>query len=268
MIKKEDPLHPVATVTAGIREELVQAITTRAPAIDIIGVNQYHEDLYFLPESVRKAGWGKPYIVTEFGPPGPWMVKKTSWGAWHEPLPEVKVRSYKNAYKAMNSDTTQCIGSYAFLWGWKWEKTWSWFNLFTHNGRETASLDAVEYGWTNIWPKNRSPVAGEILINGKKADEEFIFKTGKSYTAKVDVWDKENDKIFYEWIVYTESQSKARGGDPENPEVTLEGITGSVEGNSVILNMPDSTGAYRLYVLAYDQNKRLSISNYPFFVEE
>jgi hypothetical protein len=267
MIKQEDPRHPVATVTAGISGDVVKAIHTRAPEIDLIGVNMYNNDLSYLPGKVREAGWDKAYFVGEYGPHGPWMVKQTPWGGRLEPLQEEKLNAYIRGFGAFLQDSLRCVGSYAFKWGWKWEKTYSWFNMFNHEGKEVVTMDALQYAWTGKWPDNRSPVSGQILIDGKSADEPVVLLAGMTSTARVSVWDRENDTLHFDWVVYPESTSKARGGDPEIPEIPVEGVTGEKKENTVTLNAPGSEGAYRLYVFVNDKNERVSISNIPFYVK-
>ena len=50
------------------------------PDIDIVGINSYG-GAASVPERYRKAGGTKPYILTEFGPPGRWEIEATAWGA-------------------------------------------------------------------------------------------------------------------------------------------------------------------------------------------
>ena len=85
-VKKEDPHHPVMTVVAelGGEGEKVKAFHEHCPSIDILGINTYG-GTDSIPSRYRSAGGTKPYIVTEFGPNGPWEVGQNSIGAVEEP---------------------------------------------------------------------------------------------------------------------------------------------------------------------------------------
>jgi beta-galactosidase/beta-glucuronidase len=69
--KKQDPNHPTMTVIAEIGGKKVPSINTYCPDIDIVGINSYG-GVASLPTRYKEAGGVKPYIVTEFGPPGVW----------------------------------------------------------------------------------------------------------------------------------------------------------------------------------------------------
>ena len=125
----------------------------------------------------------------------------------------------------------------------------------------------MEYAWTGSWPENRSPVSGEIIVGGLQQWENAVFSAGSTTLAFVEAWDRENDSLQYTWTVYPESTSKASGGDPETPEIPVGGLVEQTTGNTAVLNMPSVEGAYRLYVYVSDKNNRVSISNYPFYVE-
>jgi hypothetical protein len=74
-------------------------------------------------------------VITEFGPPGPWEVRKTSWGAPVEPTSTEKAKIYlRNHSGAIAAESAQCLGSYAFLWGHKQEATATWFGMFLPSG--------------------------------------------------------------------------------------------------------------------------------------
>ena len=79
MIKRLDPNHPTMTVTAGIDVAEVAMIKEFCPSIDILGINTYG-GIGPLADQVRKYGWKKPYMVTEWGPHGHWESPTVSWG--------------------------------------------------------------------------------------------------------------------------------------------------------------------------------------------
>ncbi len=79
LVKELDPHHPTMTVVAEIAGDRVSSIHRLCPAIDVAGINSYG-GASSLAQRYRDAGGTKPYILTEFGPPGFWEVAKTPWG--------------------------------------------------------------------------------------------------------------------------------------------------------------------------------------------
>lgn len=268
MIKEEDPRHVVTTVLAGPNPTAIGQLNEKVPELDVVGINIYDDDLSHVPSRIREAGWDRAYFLGEYGPRGPWMMPKTPWGASIEPNPERKLNSYIRGFESCLEDEEHFIGSYAFLWGWKWEKTYSWFNLFTHDGQETASLDAMEYIWKGYWPENRSPLGGEILVEGIPAEEFIPLKAGGTYTISIEAIDPESDEIRYNWYLYPEGTSNARGGDPEEPKKPMPVETVVTGEGEIEMIMPSKEGAYRIYAYVADKNQRISISNYPILLEK
>ena len=78
--KSEDPDHPTMTVIAEAGGRKISQFISLCPDVDVLGINSYG-GLATLPKRLADAGLDRPYVITEFGPPGPWEVRKTSWGA-------------------------------------------------------------------------------------------------------------------------------------------------------------------------------------------
>jgi hypothetical protein len=267
MIKLEDPNHPVSTVTANINSSIVANIKSKAPALDLIGINAYGNDLLSLPSKIRNSGWQKAYFIGEYGPQMHWQSSGTLWGAKFEPLNSVKAQSYLNAYQTFEKDSSFCIGTYAFKWGWKWERTYSWINLFSQEGAETEVVDILQFCWSGSYPENRAPKTGQILLNGKMQGGSDSLKAGAVYSASVTAYDPEDETLGIEWKLYQEGNSSASGGDSEPiPPLILGSVTEDY-GDSIRLTLPSTAGPYRLYVFAYDNHNNVSISNYPFYVK-
>ena len=75
MIHEEDPTHPAVPVLAGGGRKL-REVAELCPAVDAVGINAYGA-LRGFASGIEERGWTKPYLVTEFGPRGHWMVPKT-----------------------------------------------------------------------------------------------------------------------------------------------------------------------------------------------
>ena len=136
MVKELDPHHPTITVTAEIGGARIENVHTRCPDVDIHGINSYG-GAPSLAERFRDAGASKPYVITEFGPVGPWEMPKTEWGAPYEQTSTEKAAFYRRSYESSVSGAKGLsLGSYAFLWGQKMEgtATGSACSLMTNRG--------------------------------------------------------------------------------------------------------------------------------------
>ena len=120
LIKQEDPNHPTMTVIAEIGGNRIKAINQFCPSLDIVGINSYG-GAASLPQRYRESGGTKPYIVTEFGPTGPWEIGRTEIGAIDEAPSNIKAAKYRSTYESLKSDNRYCLGTYSFLWGNKME---------------------------------------------------------------------------------------------------------------------------------------------------
>src|SRR4051812_8698743 len=95
--KAEDPNHPTMTVIAEAGGRKIAQFQLFCPAVDLLGFISC-DGLPTLPRRLTEAGMARPYVITEFGPPGPWEVRKTPWGAPVEPSSTEKAHSYLDNY--------------------------------------------------------------------------------------------------------------------------------------------------------------------------
>jgi len=256
-VKALDPNHPTMTVVAEISEQKIKHIQTYAPDIDVLGVNSYG-GLPSLPERLKQAGWTKPYIVTEYGPLGPWEVGKTPWGAAYEPNSSEKARFYAGNYAhSIAGNKSQCLGAYAFLWGHKQETTPTWFGLFLPTGEPTGAVDVLQHAWTGKWPSNLAP---EILaFEAKVADGKV--------TAQVVARDPEGKDLAYSWEIRPEIGRTGYAGEGEKTPAVLAGLTHDAKGPQLSCPAPKDKGAYRLYLKVVDPSGKAACANMPFRIE-
>lgn len=265
-IKEIDPNHPVMTVTAGWGNKVLTDIKKQAPALDLIGINAYGS-LPELPEALETQGWNKPYLVTEWGPTGHWEVPTTSWGAPIEETSSRKAAVYKDRYqKVIAADIDRCLGSYAFLWGQKQERTPTWYGLFLESGHYTQVLDVMRELWQGDYFPNRAPSVRSLTIAGQQASESVILNPDQSFTARMNAHDPDNDSLRYEWVILRESESTAEGGDPEEKPESLNELILNQNAGSITFQSPKKTGNYRLFGYVYDGKKRAATANIPFRV--
>lgn len=262
MIKKEDPSRLIMTVIAGAAESKVKGMKEHCPSIDIIGVNAYAS----APGSgnaVKNAGWKKPFILSEFGPMGHWEVKKTSWDAPVEPTSRKKASKYYAAHQMVVEESEGlCVGSFAFLWGQKQERTPTWYSMFLKSGEKLPPVDAMTKAWTGEWPNNRCPRVKEFTSN---ASNQAI-PSGSTIEVKLQASDSNGDKLTYEWFIAEESKDHKHGGDAEEAPPEKKVKLKSVGDNKWTLKAPRTTGNYRLFVIVRDGKGAASAENFPFKV--
>jgi hypothetical protein len=261
--KQNDPNHPTATVVAEINEQKIANIIKYAPNIDVLGINSYG-GLNSLPERLRKAGWTKPYIVTEFGPLGPWERKKTEWNAAYEQTSTEKAEMYQKSYQnSIASQRGWCLGSYAFLWGDKQEETPTWFGMFLPSGERTGAVDVISQGWSGKRPRNLSPRLKSFEFN---APGKTVAKSA-SLIAKVSADDPDQDNLSYKWEILGESKDKRRDGQGEDKPKPVSGRWDQIKGAQLTVEAPSVAGTYRLFVKILDGRGGAAIANFPFRVQ-
>lgn len=264
LVKKEDPNHPIMTVVAelGGEGEKAKAIHEFCPSIDIVGINSYG-GTDSIPSRYRSAGGTKPYIVTEFGPNGPWEVGKNSIGAVEEPTSTQKEAKYRQSLTALKNDTELCLGSYAFLWGHKQEATATWFGLFLPDGRKTAAVDALTEMWGGTQDENHCPTINRLYVDG--ASE---IKPGQEVTVKLDANDPDGDDLKVDWLVMAEADKMLTGGDfQETPEAFTKAIV-KADNSEAVIKMPQADGIYRVYALVGDGKRSAASANVALLVNQ
>ncbi|MGD8438938.1 MAG: glycoside hydrolase family 2 TIM barrel-domain containing protein [Holophagae bacterium] len=261
-VKRIDPVHPTMTVIAELGNDKVQRIDRWCPSIDIIGVNSYG-GLTTLGERYRSAGGSKPYIVTEFGAPGPWEVATTPWGSPLEMSSTDKAEWYARGYrKAVAEQRALCLGSYAFYWGNKQETTATWFGMLLPDGTRLGAVDAVVEAWTGAPPDNRCP-----RILSLEADRAVRLQPGSTVTASVTAADPEDDPLTFRWVLRSDTGTIGTGGDFQADEVSHDAAV-SASGPSATVTLPDLPGGYRLFAYVFDGAGGAAVANVPLHVEE
>jgi hypothetical protein len=266
MIHQMDPNHPTMTALSGFNRELAQHIRTRAPDLDLIGVQMY-ADIVNLPRYLKECGWDRPYLVTEWGATGHWEVGNTAWGAPIENDSTVKADNYLQRFNvAIQPDQSLCLGSFVFLWGQKQERTPTWYGMFLETGEETAAVDVMHYLWQGSWPANRSPRIDGAWFDGKTMHQNIRVSPGRTCIAKVAASDANQDALAYSWEILEESRDLKEGGDAESRPQSLSGLIPSATAETTV-TAPAKPGAYRLFCYVRDGKGGAAHVNLPFYVE-
>ena len=268
MIHDVDPNHLTTSPLAGMNKKDLELMAQKAPEIDFLSV-QLYGSMDILPQLIAKSKYQGPLLVTEWGATGYWEVEKTLWGAPLENHSSKKADLYLERYqKSILNQSQQIMGSFVFLWGQKQERTPTWFGMFTPDGKETESVDAMHYAWNGMWPKNQSPRLHDFTLAEKRAEDNVQLNGGNPYSAKVRVSDHDGDELFYRWEIMRESQSTKTGGDAEYVPESLNGLFLNTKEGNATFTAPSSPGPYRLFVYIDDGHSHVAHANIPFWVKK
>lgn len=259
LAKQLDPNHPTMTAIAELGGERIASIHRYCPDIDIIGINSY-AGAASIAERYTKLKGTKPYVVTEFGPPGPWELPKTSWGAAYEPTSTEKGDWYRRAYQRSIKQKPLCLGSYAFLWGQKQETTATWYGMFLKDSDKLQAVDTMTELWSGQPPATRCPV-----INGLRLRDPREFKPGEIFAADLNAADPQGLALRVRWLVQPEQTKKLTAGAEEQALPELTDIIVRSDAGAAELRAPEQPGGYRLF--AYVRNGvGAAVANVPFLV--
>ncbi|MCE9519281.1 MAG: hypothetical protein K8R87_07000 [Verrucomicrobia bacterium] len=258
MVHQEDPAHPTFTAVAGLNPVKMKGLNQHTPDLDFVGINTYGA-LPGLREYLKKVGWTRSWIVTEFGPRGFWESPKTSWNAPIEQTSSQKADMIQRAYEKAIAPGGMCVGSYLFLWGQKQEATATWFGVFTKNDESTATADVMEKLWSNRMAANRAPELKSIKCSTS------ILKPSEQFTVQVEAVDPDGDTLQMNWEITDDS--KKRGADGrEIPPPSIDGLIQS-SGSSARIKAPAKPGAYRVFVFVTDAKGHAATANVPVLVK-
>ena len=261
MVKALDPNHPTMVVTSFVHGKRIEYLHKKCPSIDIHGVNAYG-GAQVLPGLLRDGGATKPFVLTEFGPLGPWEMPRTEWDAPYEQTSTAKAAFYRESYeKAIEAAPGLALGSYAFLWGHKMEATETWFGMFLADGSPLAAVDTMTEIWSGKVPANLAPAVDPLVLDGlARVDPGDTIHVGASAT------DPEGGEVSARWVLRPEERDYFTGGDFRHDLPAIEGAV--IEGNSsgAQVKMPEEPGPYRLFFYAYDDAGKAATANLPLFV--
>ena len=179
-----------------------------------------------------------------------------------------KADFYLESYEAAIATLPgQVLGSYAFMWGQKQERTPTWYGMFLADGSETEAVDVMHYIWTGAWPANRTPRVASLLLDSRGAGQDVTLAPGAEVSAGIEASDPDGDPLAYEWVLMRESSATSTGGDAEEVPEAFPALVTNAGGGSAAVTAPDEPGAYRLFVYIRDGNGNAAHANLPFLVQ-
>jgi len=257
-VKKLDPNHPTMTVIAELGDKKITDVQRMCPSVDIVGVNSYGGSPSVYERYVKQGGT-KPYILTEFGPLGPWESPKTPWDRPIEMTSTQKEEWYQRAYqKNVVEHPELCLGSYTFLWGNKQEATATWFGMFLHDGTKTGAVDVLKKAWTGKDAEHPCPRISPITVEGDPAADP-----GDILKATVKVTDPKGDPLKVTWTLTGDSGVIGTNGDKEDVPDVIPGAVVSSSATGASVKMPKNPGMYRLFAIARNAHGGAAVANIP-----
>jgi hypothetical protein len=211
-------------------------------------------------KDLERMGWKRPYVVTEFGPQGPWEIGKSPWGAPQEQTSAQKSAMLRKAYAAAIAPGGQCLGSYAFVWGQKQEATSTWFGLFTTDGEMVASVDALQEAWTGKGPQNRAPEL--ISLTSAAANQTLTPK--QIIDVTIVATDADHDPLSYRWQICRETGKRNERGQELPVDILFTKVDASAKQE---FPAPAQPGKYRVMVFALDGHGHAGTANFPIQVK-
>lgn len=267
LAKKLDPDHPTMTVVAEIGGSTVANINRECPDIDIIGINTYG-GAPTIPQRYKSAGGVKPYVVTEFGPPGTWEMPKNAWGVAQEPTSTAKADQYRTSYQKAVAGQPLCLGAYAFTWGSKQEATATWFGMLLPDGSRLGPTDALTALWTGTPPAHPCPVIQGLHLQGPERVEPGAMVQATLDTAATELSPLKagNGALKVDWVLQADSVTYHTGGGAEAVPPTFPDAIVRAERTQADVRMPTGGGGYRLYAYVHDTWGGAAVANVPVFV--
>lgn len=259
LVKEIDPAHPTFTAVAGFNPAKVAGMNAHTPNLDYVGINTYGS-LPSLRKHLQKHKWQRPWLVTEWGPRGFWESPKSASGAPLEQTSSEKADMIRKAYQATISNDAGCLGSYVFVWAWKFEATATWFGLFTHEGETTAAVDALQEMWAAGKPANQAPA-----IKPLQGVSKSHLKPNAPFDAIAQATDPDRDPLTWHWAVLPEQIGHDASKRLPMP-TPVKGAIINTSGDRASVKAPTKPGIYRLHVWVKDGKGHAATANMPFEV--
>ncbi len=272
-IHQQDGHHPATVAfafTASLADDVALALQAM-PTLDFLSFQAYGA-LPVVADVVEQLKVDLPYMVTEYGPLGHWEMPSTQWGREIEEPSGSKAAGMVERMNMAGLDDPQgrLLGGFAFLWGYKQERTPTWYGLFTEEGGRTAAVDELTRLWTGQYPEQRAPAAWQLLLNEQAAGASVSLAPGSHAVASLQLSDPEGDALSVRWQVMKEVEARSHGGHfeagPESITTEFSEHDPVQDQYGVSFQVPEVAGHYRLYAWASDEHGGVATANFPFLV--
>lgn len=267
MIRSYDKKHLITTSIMPKRNTL-NYLEDHCPEIAIIGINSFGfapsvENLMGGPR-----GWTKPYFLSEWGPRGYWEVYHTDWEAAYEATSSEKAEFMNMVYQEhIQPHSAQCMGSFAFFWGYKQERTHTWFSFFDEQGAPSEMAHQLKYLWTGQGnPTPRFDIS-PLSLNDIEKDQSIYLMPGQTAVAKVAVSHRDGEVTVGSWEIRKEGHYRGiNGGDQEPDTSPIPNLINKSSNTMLQFVTPMEEGAYRIFYTVKDSTGTFGTANKCFFV--
>ncbi|MFD2886286.1 glycoside hydrolase family 2 TIM barrel-domain containing protein [Chitinophaga cymbidii] len=269
MIHAEDPDHPVTTALINVNRRCIYNIRFKVPDLDLISFNIFGA-LKEIEKDLKDFAWfwDGPFLITEWGINGPWESEFTAWGAPIENTSTKKAEQYRELYEQfMPVQHPRYLGSCIFYWGRKQEVTHTWFSLFTEEGAQSETVDVMQYLWTGKWPGSKAPMLKYMLLAGRGARDNIMFRPNTLQSAEVLFQGTPGDSLRIHWEIleedwYTKNKYETNTQKP----AVFDSLLLSFGAHTAAFRSPAKEGPYRIFATVYDNNGHFASTNTPFYV--
>jgi hypothetical protein len=266
MIHATDPDHPVTTTIANFSRREIVNLRLKIPELDLISINTFGA-LHTLRGDLDMFSWfwDGPYLISEWGIPGPWESEYTAWDAPIENTSTKKAEQYRNLYeKQVPHNDPRCLGDLVFFWGQKQERTPSWFSLFSEKGEFSAAAGVLRQLWTGRPPEAKAPQLQYMLVDGKGAKDNILCKPGSLHTASILMPAPDTAIARLHWKVQQEDWYAGQ----DTLRTWLDTTVLSPGMRRLTFAAPLKEGPYRIYIDIFDKHGNFATANTPFYVVE
>lgn len=268
-IKATDPNHPVTTAISQAGRHLILNLYYRAD-LDLIAINSFG-GVKELEKDLKQIEilWNGPYMISEWNDEGPWSQEVTKWGAPIEPTSTKKAERLSAMYTDHIAPLKErCIGNLIFYWGYKHERTHTWFSLFTEQGGITPSVNAVEKIFKNDTSiPYEGPQLDFLMLNRYGPQESILLTAGRENTADIFFNAPECDSISISWEILPEIWiHEPTANRKEQKPTPLDHLILESRDNMIRFTTPEKEGPYRIFTYIKDHKGNVATANFPFYV--
>ena len=249
-VKDCDPQHPTASVSAWTLD--VPYWQAHCPSLDLYGINVYGYAIYDLPWALRDLGVEKPYFLGEFGVTGEWSVPKDQHGVAVEPSDQEKYEMFATTLEdASRIAGPSFLGAFLFNFEDKLDFAAIWLNLMV-DGKTRPSFWGARQAYSAQEPDVKLPTIASFAVEGEVA----CATPSQWITLNVIVASSEPG------LVQTSFHFNQRAGSRVERDAVLQLLhRPSLEPGTYDVQLPQRTGATKLYVFAVDRWNNLAIAS-------
>lgn len=254
-IKKLDPHHPIASVSAWSiswpywREH--------APAIDIYGINTYGYGAAAIPGEQERLGVDKPYLICEFGATGEWETQADKFGVKLDPAESQKLSIIADGWNDLiHTHAGHNLGGFVFHFGSTLDHTGLWLGFRCDNLWRPAYHGTMS-AFTGKLPDDRLPVIQQFRFSKDHG------RAGEWVPVTLEANDPESKPLNIRFM-FNERRGDRHYRDGVHPLESRKNDAGSWE---VKLPVTVEPGGIKVYVLV-DDGVNLAIAQYSVRVDQ